>query len=259
MTELRYYLDNYSDIHGYLTQEAIISWDFFLVTQNNMKTRGAFFEIGILEGKSATLGAMYLGVDEDMILVDINPCETALQRLRGIRPDGVIFLQGTSFAAGLSDQVNMRAGRYRFIHIDGDHSGYNVTGDLQLAARILKEDGVICMDDFFNPIYPQVTASVYRFLMDNAMTFRMVLCGGNKCFLVRASSYRFYEEMIRKYFMDHAAAYGARFSLHKTSFIHDFGCFSIWTENDRRAFGIEFKPEDKRTFGIDSDQNDIVF
>jgi hypothetical protein len=36
----------------------------------------------------------------------------------------------------------------------------------------MKEDGIICMDDFFNPIYPQVTAAVYKFLFDNPLTIR---------------------------------------------------------------------------------------
>jgi hypothetical protein len=115
------------------------------------------------------------------------------------------------------------------------------------------------MDDFFNPIYPQVTAAVYRFLFDNPMTLRMVLCGGNKCFLVKASAYRVYENPIRQYFLDHATACGGNISLHKSTYAHDFGCFSMWSEHDRRPFGIEFKPNDRRVLGIDAAQSDIVF
>jgi hypothetical protein len=259
MSDFSRFLEHTRNVPGFFTREAMIAWDFLLDTQNRFPIRGHFLEIGLLEGKSASLGVMYLAPDEEAILIDINPCDSGVRRVRDVKLDNVTFLQQPSHVAKRSEHVQRLAGQYRFIHIDGDHSGYSVTGDLQFAVDVLKEDGIICMDDYFNPIYPQVTAAIYRFLFDHPMTLRMVLCGANKCFLVKASAYRIYENLIRKFFLDHAARYDAKFSLHKSTYAHDFGCFSMWTDYDRVPFDIEFKPDDRRMIGIDADNSDVVF
>jgi hypothetical protein len=259
MSRLNQYLDRYADLPGFFQKEAMIAWEFLLDTQDRYPIHGHFLEIGVYEGKSATLGAMDLRPLEKAIRIDINPCKEGLQRVGEVKSEGVTFLQAPSYLAKRAEEIQKLAGQFRFIHIDGDHAGYSVANDLQLAADVIAEMGVICMDDFFNPIYPQTTATVYRFLFDNPATMRMVLCGANKCFLVKASAYRMYENLIRKYFVDHARGYSARLSLHKSSYTHDFGCFSMWTEHDRRPFGIEFGDGDRRVVGIDADQSDIVF
>lgn len=256
---LEKYLATFATVPGYFTKEAMIAWDFFLSTQNRYPITGHFLEIGVLEGKSALLAALHLKQEEQAVLVDINPCEAAIARLTKIKPDGVKFVQKYSHEIKRDVIVSSLAGTFRFIHVDGDHSGFNVFADLALASSLLKENGVICMDDFFNPIYPQATAAIYRYLFSNPMDLRMVLCGGNKCFLVKASAYRIYENLIRQYFLPHAASYGAQLSLHKSSYAHDQGCFSMWTESDRKAFGLTFSPEDRRIVGIDQDNSDIVF
>ena len=258
MSAFSQFLENTRDVPGFFTREAMIAWDFLLGTQNRFPIRGHFLEIG----SSKEIGvarAIYLAPDEEAILIDINPCESGVRRVRDVKPNNVTFVQQPSYVGTRSSTVQRLAGQYRFIHIDGDHSGYSVTGDLQFAADALKEDGIICMDDYFNLIYPQVTAAICRFLFDHPMTLRMVLCGANKCFLVKASAYRIYENLIRKFFLDHAAPYDAKFSLHKSGYAHDFGCFSMWTDYDRLPFGIEFRPDERRMIGIDADNTDIVF
>jgi ubiquinone/menaquinone biosynthesis C-methylase UbiE len=253
------YLSAFQEVPGYFTKEAMIAWDFFLTTQAKIPIGGHFLEIGVLNGKSATLASMYLSDTEKAVLIDINPCQEALDRVASVKSSGVEFFQTASHAAKHERTITDLAGKYRFIHIDGDHSGYNVTNDLIFAADVMKEDGIICMDDFFNPIYPQVTAAIYKFLFDNPLTMKMVLCGGNKCFLVKASSYRLYENLIRSYYMDHGAMNGLNISLHKSTYSHDMGCFSMWSEHDRKAFGLTFSQDDRRVIGIDADNNDIVF
>ncbi len=260
MPSLREYLVKYSDIPGYFTKEAMIAWDFLLDAQGKMSRKpGHFLEIGVYKGKSAVLAAHYVSRDEKLVLIDVNPCEEGLQRVKEVVNSAPIFIQQPSHLALRQNLVVELCGNYRFIHIDGNHSAYDVAADLHFAVGALREDGIICVDDFFNPIYPQVTAAVYSFMFANPLGIKMILCGAAKCFLIKPSMYSRYETLIRKYFLGHAAAFDGRFSLHKSTFAHDFGCFSIWTENDRHAWGIKFDESDRKLVGLDSNQHDVPF
>jgi hypothetical protein len=92
-------------IPGHLTQEATIVWNFLLTNQTTLGIRGGFLEIGVWEGKSATLGAMHLLHDEPSILIDINPCDAALARVRKLKPADVCFLQLRSTLAATDPRV----------------------------------------------------------------------------------------------------------------------------------------------------------
>lgn len=248
MSNFPAYLETSEQIPGFFMRDAMFAWDFLLDAQNCYGIRGHFLEIGVFEGKSATLGAHYLAGDEEAVLVDINPCAAALERVRRVKRAGVTLVQEPSNRARRSERIQRLSGRYRFIHIDGDHAGYSVLNDLDLAAQIMAEDGVICVDDFLNSDYIQVAAGVYKFLFDHPMSFRMVLCGANKCFLVKTASFRFYEEEIQRNLLDHSGKAGATFLLRKSSYAYDYGCFSLSPNFDGRP---------RRLVGLNSNIDDI--
>jgi hypothetical protein len=247
--DFKWYLDHTKGVPGWFAPDAMIAWDFLLSAQNKMNISGHFLEIGVFEGKSAILGAMYLEPREKAVLIDLYLRDAALQRIREVKPDNLEPVSGASSSAVHSPLVQGLVRQYRFIHIDGDHSGYSVAADLAFAAQAIKEEGIICMDDFFNPAYPQVTAAIYKFLFDNEMSFRMVLCGKHKCFIVKASQYRRYENLIRAHFLNHLAAYESDSGLYKTSYVHDYGCFAIHEKHE----------PDRRLYGPDLNKADIVF
>jgi hypothetical protein len=57
--------------------------------------------------------------------------------------------------------------RFRFIHVDGGHSSEVAYSDLKLATRHAASKGVIVVDDYHNPAWPDVTVGVDRFLSEN--------------------------------------------------------------------------------------------
>ncbi len=61
---------------------------------------------------------------------------------------------------------------FRWIHVDGDHKAQTVENNLRLASQLLAEKGIICVDDFFNPRYPQLTYAVHEFLSRESSKFR---------------------------------------------------------------------------------------
>jgi hypothetical protein len=201
MNILKAYIERYSEIPGFFSQKAMFDWDFFFTQQNNCGISGHFLEIGVYRGKSAVLGALYLKADETCILNDIHSMETAAAAIETFRPMNNIYIEGRSAELAADQRIAPYKGHFRWIHVDGDHTGHAAFQDLQLAGASLSERGIICIDDFFNFRYPQVTAAVYRFLFDEVFGFTMLYCGANKCYLCRPSAYALYENLIRRYYL----------------------------------------------------------
>ena len=166
------YVEQYEQTHGFFMIQSAAIWDYLLSLQTTHGTHGNFLEIGVLAGKSAYLGALHLRPDETCVLVDIGDVSTVVTTIekmgiksiaiQGLRSDNIVAVRKIKDAAGV----------VRFFHIDGDHTGYATENDLHIAASCVGERGIICVDDFMNPRYPQLIAAVYRFLFDKSGCLR---------------------------------------------------------------------------------------
>jgi hypothetical protein len=81
----------------------------------------------------------------------------------------------------------------RFVHIDGGHRPADVFNDLEVADRALLPDGVVAVDDVFNPSWPGVSEGFYQFVTARPEVFAPLLIGGNKVLLARPASAARYE------------------------------------------------------------------
>ena len=77
-----------------------------------------------------------------------------------------------------------------------------------------------------NPRYPQLVAAVYKFLFDHAQTYKMLLCGMNKCYIVKGDD-AFYEAFIRNDLSGQLKQRGRIVTISKSSYAHDMGCFAV--------------------------------
>jgi Methyltransferase domain len=227
MSPVEIYKAKFGDVRGFFVDEDIAVRDFFLGLQHASAIVGNFLEIGVLDGKSAYLGALHLAPDESCLLVDCNNIGHVAAGIAdsGLRPAHIV--QGRSDSPSTERQLDAFRGSVRFFHIDGSHTGFATLNDLRMADRFLGDRGIICVDDFPNRRYPQLIAAVYKFLFDNDPIYKMVLCGINKCFIVRAADYTFYESAIRTHLLGHLKIAGHDMTLSKSSYAHDMGCFSI--------------------------------
>ena len=191
--ELERYANTYGAVEGFMMPETTVIWDFLLTTQRKLNVAGDFLEIGVFKGKSALLGALYLRHGELALLVDINEIRSVCDEIARLSVEVRAF-QGKSSTLKISEQFNDRIGKVRWFHIDGDHSGYSTYNDLCLGEQFISDLGIIYVDDFCNPRYPQLNAAIFKFLFDRAFAFKMVLCGINKCYIVHSDAYPVYEE-----------------------------------------------------------------
>jgi len=245
--QLRHYATTYGGIEGFMMPETTVIWDFLFTMQRKMNVTGDFLEIGVFKGKSALLGALYLQRGELALLVDINDLRTVRDEISRLSVRSQVF-QGKSSALKTSERFNDRIGKVRWFHIDGDHSGYSTYHDLCLAEQFISGLGIICVDDFCNPRYPQLNAAIFKFLFDRPFSFKMVLCGMNKCYIVHSEAYQVYEDLIRKYMAQHILAKGFNLTISKTGYAHDMGCFSV-----------EPRVRDMDYIGPDDDVTNIIF
>ena len=120
---LQTYKEKYEKVRGFFMEEAIAMWDFLLTAQRENGIAGNFFEIGVLEGKSALLGAVHLRPDEVCILVDYNDVSSVAERTEGLGITTVCCTGLRSDNPGVARKLRDYEGTVRWFHIDGAHDG----------------------------------------------------------------------------------------------------------------------------------------
>jgi predicted O-methyltransferase YrrM len=203
LAPLARYRAEYERLNGWLRTEAAATWSCLFTFQEERGIHGDLMEIGIFKGKSAALIALHARAQEKVVLVDPMLRREATDAIQDIGISGeVVFVRDFSENLAGHKQVMSRIGRFRWIHVDGEHSLRAVANDLMISARLLAEDGVICLDDFMNSCYPQVTFAAFRFLERLEGEFTLFLSGFNKGYVCRTAAAQPYLEYLRDRLLD---------------------------------------------------------
>lgn len=213
-------------VEGWFSYPSFCLWNALLEAQ--AEAPGHLVEIGVWRGRSAAVLARHRRAEEQLVLCDPSlkylddppPGRTAVLpglKAVGIGMDGVVVVATRSehllrhpIAAEMRRSV-------RWLHIDGEHTGRAVFGDLEIAHELLAAGGLVVIDDFFSPMYPQITAATYAYLTRHPYDFRLLLVGFDKAYLCRPASYVRYQTFVARKLgaMMHAA--GSPVTLFKTS------------------------------------------
>ena len=220
-------------IEGWFLPGAQLIFDFLLAYQHNKAQLGNLFEIGVWHGKSASLMAKYLRDKEQFFLIDHefkkDKIEESIRLVRGDIPSMMQYLPIKSNTIETLKGIQNIYKQVRFMHIDGEHSGEMVYQDMETAHKLLSNDGVLVMDDFFNPAFPQVTEAVYRYLHDQPYHFKMFICGYRKAFLCRVRNYQTYYSLCMTELPARIRALSPHEGVFKTSSVADCDAMSIGT------------------------------
>jgi Methyltransferase domain len=181
------YRGEFDWITGWFQEGAIATWDSLLAWQATLAISGNLFEIGVFKGKSAALMALRSCPQEICVFVDAILRREAIDVIETIRPANNVWWREMSQDIPSDGRLLPLAGTCRWIHIDGDHSSRGVLNDLEIATGLLSPEGVICLDDFMNPAYPQVTMATFRFLEGRPGELSLFLTGFNKGYLCRVA------------------------------------------------------------------------
>lgn len=233
-------------VKGFSQLQALAVWDLLLDHQHHRQQSGLLAEIGVAYGLTAAVLALHArpAAGEALLLFDLS------DRLEGdvrtlIRTTAPDPAPAVRFHAGDSRlwRRHVRAedhGAARWVHIDGEHSGEAVTSDLDLAHHLLQRTGIVCVDDFFSPRYPQVTQAVFEYQTRHPDRFRLFLCGFNKGWLCRPSALAGLIGFATDHLQAGMTARGIETVLYKTASSAELNCIGIGPARERPTFGPDW-------------------
>jgi predicted O-methyltransferase YrrM len=239
-----------AEVPGFVMPESIAVWDFFLAEQRGERVAGALLEIGVYYGKSAIMLAMQARREEELVLVDpTHFVDQAAITIQKFKSENVPIIKDKSSSHACWALTKDQKHSFRWIHIDGDHKAQTVENDLRLASQLLAEKGIICVDDFFNPRYPQLKYAVYEFLSRESSEFKMFLCGFNKAYIARARHNRQLLQSVHGNLGHGLSERGfSNFTIYKTDL--PGAC---------NSFGIGSRWQQYVYYGLDEDPNRIIY
>jgi len=213
--EVRQYLADTESIQGWFFPIDAALFAAIDEIQSREGIRGNLFEIGVHHGKSAILLGRMLKPDEILGVCDVfddqsqNVDHSGAGNLEIFRRNMTVDVR---LFAKRSDSLTPddTTTQCRFIHIDGGHRPVDVINDLRVTKRALLPDGIVAVDDAFNPSWPGVGEGVHRFMAEEPETFVPVIIGGNKAFFARAEGaerYRPWLARIGDFFQSDAYAF----------------------------------------------------
>ncbi|MFN4142964.1 class I SAM-dependent methyltransferase [Aestuariivirga sp.] len=216
-------------VEGWFTDEAAAIWDCLLTYQRSAGVSGNLLEIGVWKGKSALLSVIHAQPNDIQLLVDPLDLKEALSHIRRTRPNAKVdVFRGISRHLRKHSEYRNMLSSFRWIHIDGRHSAQDVDVDLRLADDLLSDDGIVVLDDFFTPNYPQVTQAVFHYMFLNPSSFRLLLCGFQKGYLTRPLANAGYVDYVKT-------------SLYRDMCQRGIDRITIWKSTeaaDSNAFGV---------------------
>jgi hypothetical protein len=125
--------------------------------------------------------AMQALQEEEVFLVDCTDfVDHAKSTMGTIEGEKVSVLKVKSSDPRIWKLANSQPRSLRCIHLDGDHKAEMVQDDLLLANALLNDEGIICVDDFFNSRYPSLTYAHCLFLEQHRNELQMFLGGFNR-------------------------------------------------------------------------------
>jgi hypothetical protein len=241
---LESYLIASKGLPGWFFQRSSAIWDCLLTHQDEMKIGGNLLEIGVYRGKSALLSAMHARREEICLFVDPVLHEQTETILRDASKAACVFVREPSVSLHCNPMSLSHARSFRWIHIDGEHSGTAVHEDMTIGCQLLGENGVLVLDDFFSPIWPQITKAAFEFSAQHRSELALFLCGDNKGYFCRPRRMSGYMSYIgERMFADMQARGEGNISICKTTVPDDMNCFGIVNRfKDRDYVGPDWAP-----------------
>jgi hypothetical protein len=190
-------------VAGWLNEGAISAVIAFAKWQHENYVLGDVAEIGVHHGKLFILlanlrrqheRAFAIDVFDDQELNSDNSGRGNLSIFKenlGLYADhvSVAIIQKDSKTLTRADLYRGRRGNIRLFSVDGSHTAAHTASDLAMAAPLLAADGLIILDDFYNPDWPGVQEGFYHFLTDFGLDIVPFAYGNNKLYLCKKASH----------------------------------------------------------------------
>lgn len=175
----RYIACSMETVRGYLIPLDAQLIGTLLSYQDENNIKGHLCEIGVHHGRLFLMLALARRTGERALAIDLFEDDAINANTQHAGRDRALFANAHRLGIELSEEEIFKTssleiepadilarttGHIRFFSIDGCHLYQYVENDLRLAERTLIAEGVIAVDDFFNPFWPDVNFAAGDFL-----------------------------------------------------------------------------------------------
>jgi predicted O-methyltransferase YrrM len=221
--------DGYDKVIGMSSRFAAAVCCGLLRIQSDLGVKGPVAELGAFEGRFFIALAKALQDGERALGIDIFewPNPQVIDRFEAncvrhsVPTEKRITWKADSNKMAPGELLAKLGGeKVRLIHVDGEHTQAALTKDLELATAVIKDGGVIVLDDMLHPGYPTLMLAVQAYLDRHPdMT---VLCiidresifAATKFILCQKSWFKKYEAGLLDAYRDNVWPMGANFEPH---------------------------------------------
>jgi hypothetical protein len=219
-------LGKFTDVDGMMTITAAAAFISVFGELRRRGIKGHWLETGVYLGKSAALLCGSARANEDVVLIDVGYHDT-WGHLGELHDSIVSIVSESEKVEQTFPSITKYFGKTMVMHSDGSHFYDNVYSDITLAHKLLTEDGLLILDDFGNPHYPQVQAAAYTYLAALPEHFSFFMTGENKAFLCRPSRHKDFINYVLSDFPAAMDAIGHPVLISKTDYNPNFDVLSF--------------------------------
>ena len=195
-------------VEGWLSETDAKIFELILKQQSDLRLVGSVAEIGLHHGKSFILLCTFLQSNEKAYGIDVFESQMLnldssgsgnkkrlLGNLHRFDCDmSQVILDGRQSELVNASEIRVAVGGIRFFSIDGGHWYSTVLNDLNLAKECLITGGVIAVDDYLRPEWPDVGRAFHAWYALNSEDFEVIAIGFNKIYLTHPSWAPLYRE-----------------------------------------------------------------
>ena len=206
MTIEEYIIHGHEKVNGWFSPDAMRIIKSLSDIQTNNNIQSDILEIGIYQGKSAIFLSMLLTENERLHVVDIfkkddlyyglNDREIFEKNINQYCDTNRIDIFPLSSSEFFKIDYDNYVYLYRLIHIDGSHEKKDVIDDLYQSSDILSPQGLIILDDLFNPQHPGVMEGFMEYALQHPC-YPFIIGHNKLIFAIDNFTYSFYKERFK--------------------------------------------------------------
>lgn len=190
MKPFQYWQELSNGIEGWFTHLAADITDKLLLYQRTIPMSGHLLEIGAWHGLSSILWLAHARPKEQVHIFDLearDPLIANLNRASKILPNNPTYeiYKVSSHQRPDPEFIAKYYRQFRLIHIDGDHSEAGIYNDMNVCLDLLHTRGLMVIDDFLNPRFPQISEVTFNILRNRSFELALLGSGANKAWIVR--------------------------------------------------------------------------
>src|SRR5262249_24195924 len=111
-----------------------------------------------------------------------------------------------------ADEIVSFCGPVRLLSVDGGHTADCTLNDVKISEASTARNGIVIIDDYFNPSWPDVSVGVAQYMLLPASSLRPFAISPNKLYLARSHCHQDYRSVLRervgRYYLKTSVMYG---------------------------------------------------